>query len=241
MTWGAPPSGPTLSVTVTSSRLNLTARDARLGDVLLAIGQQSGVKLVLGGSLDTPITETLVNVPLDVAIQRLSRWHAVVLIYEGPDRSVGAPALIEAWVTGPHPSISTPMPAAAGPAHRDPTPNTRAATAAAPRLSEESERWTRTLIAFKDANAETRTQQIDDLVKAHGEQAIVAALREVATRDPAPRARRSAVRVLASIEGPGARAALEATLNDSNPGVRSEARAALRRQGRAHASDAAVD
>jgi ribosomal protein L25 (general stress protein Ctc) len=103
---GSQPTSRILDVTVTSSRVSLTARETPLRDVLTAIGQQSGVKIVLYGDFDTPVTATLAAVPLDEAIQRLSRWHSIVLIYDpsarGPDDVVSSAddgVLREVWVT----------------------------------------------------------------------------------------------------------------------------------------------
>jgi hypothetical protein len=49
----AQPKGPVLNLTVTSSRISLTARETPLADVLAAIGRQAGVKMVLRGDLNT--------------------------------------------------------------------------------------------------------------------------------------------------------------------------------------------
>jgi len=229
---------PVLSLTVTSSRISLSARETPLADVLAAIGRQAGVKMVLGGDLNTPVTETLVNVPLDEAIQRLSRWHSIVLIYEGSTDGVGGPVLTEAWVARPFSDVAGASPGSAEPKAQDKSGNNALAGA---RLPAEWERWARTLIAFKDANPETRSQQIEALVRAQGEHAIIAALGAVATRDAAPRVRRAAIQVLAAMGSPDALAAVQATLGDAHPGVRSEARTALRRQSRARSSEGSVD
>src|SRR5262247_2377838 len=70
------PPGQVLEVTATTSHVSLTARETPLADVRKAIGQQAGVKIVLRSELNTPVTATLDNVPLDEAIRRLSRWHS---------------------------------------------------------------------------------------------------------------------------------------------------------------------
>ena len=99
-----------------------------------------------------------------------------------------------------------------------------------PPIPAEWEQWARTLIAFKGANPETRAQQIEALVRAEGEDAVVAALREVATRHPEPRIRRGAIQVLMVMGGPKAFAAIQSTLGDEDPAVRNQARISLRRQ-----------
>jgi HEAT repeats len=233
----AQPKGSVLNLTVTSSRISLTARETPLADVLAAIGRMAGVKMVMRGDLNTSVTATLVNVPLDDAIQRLSRWHSVVLIYKGSTEGVGAPVLTEVWVTRSSPDLAKANPRGLEPPARDTSRDARADA----RLPAEWEQAAKALIAFKDANPETRSQQIEALVRAQGEDAIVAALREVATRNPDPRVRRSAIQVLGSMGSPQALAAVQATLSDANASVRSEALTALRRQSRPRSSDGSVD
>jgi hypothetical protein len=167
----------------------------------------------------TSVTATFASVPLDDAIQRLSRWHSVVLIYKGSTEGVGAPVLTEAWVTRSSPDLAKANPRGLEPPARDTSRDARADA----RLPAEWEQAAKALIAFKDANPETRSQQIEALVRAQGEDAIVAALREVATRNPDPRVRRSAIQVLGSMGSPQALAAVQATLSDANASVRSEA------------------
>src|SRR5262245_11863269 len=89
-----------LEVTATPSHVNVTAHETPLADVLRAIGQQAGVKIVLRGELNTPVTATLANVPLDEAIRRLSRFHSVVLIYDRTIDWTNDVMLAEVWVTG---------------------------------------------------------------------------------------------------------------------------------------------
>jgi hypothetical protein len=234
--FAAQPRGQVLDVTVDASRVSLVAREAPLGDVLAAIGRQAGVKVVLRDALSTSVTATLVNVPLEEAIQRLTRWHSIVMIYDRSTRAEGS-ALSEVWVKSPYPAApglsAVPAgPVAAAPAREEPTktgPQT------------EPERWAQALLASKDTGPEIQRQQLEALVLAHGEPAIVAALRQVATRDPAPRARRAAIQVLGSMGSLDAIEAIRATLADAHPGVRSEAQTALRRQRRARAGDSASD
>ncbi len=60
--FAAQPNGQVLNVTVTSSRVSLTVREAPLAEVLAAVARQAGVKTVLSGNFDTSVTETLVKV-----------------------------------------------------------------------------------------------------------------------------------------------------------------------------------
>jgi hypothetical protein len=66
----AQPAGQISEIALTPlSRVSLTARETPLGDVLRAIGEQAGVKVVLRGDFNTLVTQTLADVPLDAAIR----------------------------------------------------------------------------------------------------------------------------------------------------------------------------
>jgi HEAT repeats len=236
--FAAQPRDAIVDVTVKSSRVSLSARGAPLADVLGAIGRQAGVKVVLRDALSTSVTATLINVPIEEAIRRLGRWHSIVLIYDQPTDRAGRSALSEVWVTCRDADAKSgaargPVSAAAGTSRDDARSKGRPVS--------EPERWARALIAVKDASSEIRSQQIGALVSAHGEPAIVAALREIATRDPAPRARRAAIQVLASMGTRAAVEAVRATLADTNPGVRSEANTALGRRSRPRSGEGSMD
>jgi hypothetical protein len=96
----AQPADQILEIAVTpSSRVSLTARETPLADVLRAIGEQAGVKVVLRGDFNPLVMQILADVPLDAAIQRLSRWHSVVLIYDTSTRGADDPVLQKIWIT----------------------------------------------------------------------------------------------------------------------------------------------
>jgi HEAT repeat protein len=95
-------------------------------------------------------------------------------------------------------------------------------------------------MALKHVNPETRRETIEALVRERGANAVVDALRETATRDPAPAVKRAAIQVLASMNSPGAGEAVRAALGDPHPGVRWEAQKALAQQSRARASEGSV-
>jgi hypothetical protein len=225
--------GQTLDVTVTSGRLSVRVHEARLADVLEAVGRQAGVRVMLRGDVAAPITETFVDVALEEGIRRLSRSHSVVLVYDpSPPAGTGA-VLAEIWVTASSPD---------GLGRAELTTRSTPRTDTAPRpLMGPTEGLARNLIAWKDANAETRREQMEALIREHGAYAVVDALRDAATRDPAPRVRRAAIQVLATIDGPDAVDAVRAILRDADPGVRSEVRAALRRQSRPRISEDPLD
>jgi HEAT repeats len=234
VTLAAQPKGQILDVTVSESRVSLVARQAPLADVLGAIGRQAGVKVVLRDALGTSVTATLVNIPLEEAIQRLGRWHSIVLIYDRSTEKEDGSVLTEVWVRNPYPDEPAARarqaePGAAGVVRDDRQREARPLT--------EPQRWAQTLLVSKEAGPETQRRQLEALVRAHGEYPVIVALREVATRAPSPRARRAAIQALGLIGSPDAIEAIRATLADSHPGVRSDAQAALRRHRRAHTSE----
>jgi hypothetical protein len=255
---GAQPTSQILDVTVTSSRVSLTARETLLRDVLTAIGQQSGVKIVLRSEFNTPVTATLVNVPLDEAIRRLSRWHSVVLIYDPSARGADDAALKEVWV----------MSAPADQRNISPGTNRRASPGAV--QSEDGRRQRRGLpvtdgreqaspvgspqlatppepppatnppsqpsdtplaAALRRELTDSGTQVVDTLVRKWGADGAVKILREAATRDPDDEIRRGAIKALASLGSRNAVEAIRGTLRDPHAGVRKDAIEALRQFG----------
>jgi hypothetical protein len=250
----APGQGQVLEVSVTSSRVSVAVRETPLADVLTAIGQKAGVKVVLHGDFTTSVTQTLVNVPLDAAIQRLSRWHSVVLIYEPSARSSDEAVLREVWVTSApaerrgsspvaNPGAAQPQ---VGAPHRGDLPATHGRQQVSPvstpqhpttfKPSPGSDLPSLVIdpqfaMALKRGGSESGTQVIAALVRERGMAGAVNILREVATRDPDQGVRRGAIKALASLGGADAIEAVRATLLDAHPGVRSEAQTALRQLG----------
>jgi hypothetical protein len=236
---GAGATGPpaSLEVTATSSHVTLTARERPLADVLNAIGQQAGVKIVLRSDFNTPITATLDNVPLDEAIRRLSRWHSVVLIYDSSDRGPDDAVLREAWITSAPANARSVTPGVAQsevgrPQQVSRVRNPRFATTPRPSTasnpgSQASD--SRLAMALKRVASDSGTQDIEVLVREKGADGAVNVLREAATRDPDEEVRRGAIKALASLGSPNAVEAIRGTLMDSLSLVRNEARLALRR------------
>jgi hypothetical protein len=254
--------GRVLEIAVTpASRVSLTAREAPLVDVLRAIGEQAGVKIVLRGDFDMLVTQRLANMPLDAAIQKLSRWHSVVLIYDAPARGAGDPVLREAWVTsvpadrrnGPAPRTGVDAVASAGtappegrrrlrrdvvPVEDQPSLSQASASAPAPTWRPSPAASVRSQandsqlgMALKRGGPEGGAQVVEALVRQRGVDGAINVLREAATRDPDQGVRRGAIRVLSGLDSPDAVEAIRATLLDAHPGVRSEAHTALRRLG----------
>jgi HEAT repeat protein len=250
--------GQILEVTATPSHVSLTAREAPLADVLKAIGQQAGVKIVLYRDFNTPVTATLANVPLDEAIQRLSRWHSVVLIYDPSARRPDDAALKEVWVMSApaEPRSSSPgtnrgvspgvaqseagrrqgrgLPATDGREQAPPVGSPQLATSPEPPPASNlrSQGSDPPLaLALKRELSDSGTQVIDTLVRRWGADGAVKILREAATRDPDDEIRRGAIKALASLGSRNAVEAIRGTLRDPHAGVRKDAIEALRQMG----------
>jgi HEAT repeats len=224
---GAQPTSQILDVTVTSSRVSLTAREIPLADVLTEIGRQAGVKMVLRDDLNTSVTETLANMPLDEAVRRLSRWHSVVLIY---DQAIDRPddvMLTEVWVTGSPSGRSRLGPGIAGMGGQ-----LSAAAREDERHALAQARNLQLAMALKQATSQDGTKIIETLLRERAVPVTLKSLRR-ALGDPDPEVRRGAIKVLASLGSPAAVDAIRGTLVDPHSGVRSEANAALRRLGQA--------
>jgi HEAT repeats len=249
---GAAAAGPTasapsqvLEVTATPSHVNLIARETPLADVLKAIGQQAGVKIVLRSEFNTPVTATLANVPLDEAIRRLSRWHSVVLIYDPSARGPEDAALKEVWVmSAPADSRSSanrggspgavqsedarrqareqapPVARLATPPEPPPASNPPSQASDTPLAAE-----------LRRGLTDSGTQAVDTLVRKWGADGAVKILGEAATRDPDDEIRRGAIKALASLGSRNAVEAIRGTLRDPHAGVRRDAIMALRQFG----------
>ena len=76
------PSHPTINVSVHEGLLTLRAMDAPLADVLSSIGEAAGFRVVFKGAIDTPVSWTLTDVPLEMALQRLLGRRSYVMTYD---------------------------------------------------------------------------------------------------------------------------------------------------------------
>ena len=74
-------SGPTINVSVHEALLTLRAEKAPLSKVLQDIGQAAGFRVVLSGTLDTPVTWYVADVPLEKALRRLLGHRSYVMTY----------------------------------------------------------------------------------------------------------------------------------------------------------------
>lgn len=236
------PPDQVLEVTATPSHVSLTARETPLADVLKAIGQQAGVKIVLRSELNTPVTATLDNMPLDEAIRRLSRWHSVVLIYDPSAGGADDAALKEVWVMsapadprgrGGNPG-AVPSEDARRQGNVQAPPVARLATPPEPPPANNPPSQgsdTPLAAALRRGLTDSGTQAIDTLVRKWGADGAVKILGEAATRDPDDEIRRGAIKALVSLGSRDAVEAIRGTLRDPHAGVRRDAIMALRQFG----------
>ena len=213
--------GRVLEVAVKDGRLSLRAHQARLADVLEAIGQQASVRIVLHGDLDAPVTDTFADLPLDEGVRRLSRWHSLVLIYKPSPGRADRPVLTEVWVAAFSPGSGRAEPAAQS--KRDDL------LADAGRQVDPSGLTMDTTSPLMHRNPAVRVRAIQALVREQGESVPLEALREFATRDPAPEVRLAAIRALASLNRLEAGDVLKTALDDHDPAIRAAANQAFGR------------
>jgi hypothetical protein len=225
--------GPILELSATSSRISLSARDVPLADVLTAIGRQAGVRMVLRGKLDIPVTETLVDVPIDEGIQRLTRWQSVVLVYDEPVDASEDVDLIEVWVAGATSGPDEPEGRARGVRSDDrgaDTPPSVGRRRIGARAHENGSTAAGILrdTATRDPSPTVRRSALQTRARESGADRVNG-LREAAIWDPEPHLRRLAIRRLASTKGAEAGDTLLGLLNDPDPQIRAAATSAFAR------------
>src|SRR5262249_6987879 len=180
-----------------------------------------GVTMVLQGALDSPVSAVFSNLPLDEGIRRLTRWHSVVMIYDPADGAKD-PALTEVWVTG---SIRSEV--AAGDRPRN---QVRAEASTSVDSSDYAGDSPGLSTALSKLNDDTRREQIEVLMRAQGEYAVVNALRETALLDPGSITRYRAIQALASMQNPLAVDALRSLVGDLRATVTTSSDPRIRRQ-----------
>ena len=89
------PSHPTINVSVYEGLLTLQAVDVPLDDVLESIGDAAGIRVVFKGPMDTPVSWTVTDVPLEKALRRLLGRSSYVLTYGEPQAEGGMRQLAE--------------------------------------------------------------------------------------------------------------------------------------------------
>jgi hypothetical protein len=84
---------PSMVVNVEQGLLSVDARNAPLGDVVEAIAKQAGFQLATKGDLDTPVTWSFANVPLNDGVRRILSNISSVMVY-APSENGGSGRLI---------------------------------------------------------------------------------------------------------------------------------------------------
>jgi hypothetical protein len=212
--------GRVLEVSVDSGRLTVRAQEAPLAEVLEAIGRQAGVTIVLRGNLEALVTETLVDVPVDEGIRRLSRWYSFVLVYDelaNGRESAGLTEVIAVAASAPENGTRTPDVRSSDPRGDSPRSVDRSRIA----VREQGSNAVRDLrqIATTDPSPSIRQTALRKLARQPGVDGVKE-LSEAAIRDPEPLVKQAAIRALARMRSAEAGDALRLMLNDSDPEIR---------------------
>jgi len=207
--------GRSFELTVRASRVSLRADDAPLREVLAVLGRKSGVTVVVSGAVDTLVTTSFIDLPLDEAVRRLSRSNSVVLIYDPAPtggtilsevRVIGLSGLVAPALGAPRGDSRVEFGQPTGNRHRvedrvfDPHRASshfsilRRAVETLMREQGESEA-ARNLLSGHDS---ARERAVQTLVREQGAVNVGDILREVIIGDPAPLVRRAAIRAVMS-------------------------------------------
>ncbi|MDA2932405.1 S8 family serine peptidase [Nitrospinae bacterium AH-259-F20] len=87
--------GSEIQVAIEQGLLTLAVRNAPLADVLRAIADQAGFKVIVNSDLSTPVTDSFAGVPVDKAVRRLVGNTSMVMIYAPPRGEAGPMHLVE--------------------------------------------------------------------------------------------------------------------------------------------------
>lgn len=90
-----------IEVNVHKGSVSINVENASLREILLRISDEAGIRLVLYGGLQMPITQSFSNVPLTEGIRRLVGNHSVAILQRmvaGPDARKVLQDIVEVWV-----------------------------------------------------------------------------------------------------------------------------------------------
>ncbi|MBI4607858.1 MAG: HEAT repeat domain-containing protein [Candidatus Rokubacteria bacterium] len=233
-------------VEVAAGRLTLVAREAPLDEVLRQIAGAAGVEITIRGSLTTRVTRSMEGVPLDEAIEELTRGYSVGFVYGGlgEPRSLQEVWLIESGLEvegGPDVQPATPdrpsrlsavralgsrgdAAAAAELARivtQDPDPIVRHQAIGALEAFRGEAAAEALTAAVQDDEVAVRTRAVYALRRVAGERAVPA-LAGVLLGDPSPAVRQAAARALGLLGGEQALAVLQHATLDPDESVRHE-------------------
>lgn len=94
-----------IEIDVHNNLISVDLIEARLGDILLAIGEKAGFKSHLSGDLSERLTLTFIDVPIEKGLKRLVGKHSLSLLYnqaQSPSSATqnGDKKIAEIWVIG---------------------------------------------------------------------------------------------------------------------------------------------
>lgn len=100
-----------IEIDVQNNMISVDLIEARLGDILLAIGEKAGFKSHLSGDLSERLTMTFSDVPLEKGLKRLVGKHSLSLLYDQAQSSPSATQngdkkIAEIWVISRNSSLS---------------------------------------------------------------------------------------------------------------------------------------
>ena len=199
-------SHPTINVSVHEGLLTLRAMDAPLADVLWNIGEAAGFRVVSKGAMDTPVSWTITDVPLEKALQRLLGRRSYVMTYDQPQAEGEMRHLAEVRLmrnnmteTGPVIEINKTLTAAA-------------------KIEGQNE----ISIAAPDDDRDTRLRFVRNMAQ-RPKAAAVNGLSALLSQDEDPMIRRIAAIGLGKAQGEAPLEALNAAIQDEDASVRRRA------------------
>ena len=241
---------PSLAVTVDHGLVSVDVRDALLGDLLRAVGEQAGVRIEIHSGGEDRVTESFAGVGIDEAIRRLARGHDVVLIYGSPRNRLMEVRVYEASAPAAPPVIDPRQRTArlgvvgtlTRQAHQgqpgalasltsilatDPDAFVRQAAAGALGGFGDAQAASALRAAVRDQESAVRSRAITSLGQMR-DQGSVGLMAQALATDPEPSVRRAAAWALCAFTNDDVYRALQAGTSDSDASVRSAAAGALR-------------
>jgi hypothetical protein len=193
-----------IQVSTKGRLLTLQVRNAPMDEVLRRIGSEVHLKIVPRGKLDTAITRSLWNLPVDVALRKLAGRHPTVMFYAPPAPGRVQRVLTEVWVYGlnSHASVIVQKPGID------------------PKLP----------LDLRGVDAAVRVQAIRNL-GSPGRASVIDLLAQFAKEDPDAAVRSEAAAALGRVGNERAIPALQMLIDDANQSVRVRALRALARIG----------
>lgn len=218
-----------IDVKVRNGLLTVNLRDAPLADVLLAIGEQAGFRVLVPGDAKTTVTRSFSAVPLVEGVQRLlehaSSW---LMIHDGDALEE---VRLSGWTGSPVVTSRTAQAALAVGLTDDHDTRLQFVKNIVLGKVKEERSLVALALAAADEDSSVRRWAIHGLGMIGGEQAV-RTVGGALLEDPDPSIRRSAARTLATMRNDAGKDFLYAAKLDHDPGVSQAVEAALSRLSR---------